>query len=261
MTVEQEKFTLTSDIFLDAFLANVGTNREGLHLPPRAGLAFQSEGLQALIGASRAARMAEWTFPISDDYLYLGRYQGQEVLIAKIPSSAPNAVAYTEILISLGVRQFLVMGAAGSIHPDAPPCGLVAPTSAIREEGTSYHYLNASHVARPSEKFVGALEKAAQMRHLSLRFGPTWTTDAVFRETRAKALLYRQCGILTVEMEMAALFILAMVKGVDLGGLLVISDTHHGESEIVYFGKAYGDAVLSAADLLLGALCSSSDDE
>jgi purine-nucleoside phosphorylase len=59
----------------------------------------------------------------------------------------------------------------------------------------------------------------------------TWTIDAVYRETVEEALAYREEGVVTVEMEAAALFTIAEVRGVDIAALFVVSDHLLVESE------------------------------
>jgi len=250
-----EETTLTPDRLLDAFFGQAGINWKALCLPSRAALAFQSGGLESLRALSKAEPIGSWVFPISNQPLFVGEYHGEEVLVAKMPVSAPNAVAYAECLILLGVDQMIVTGAAGSIHPEAPAYALVATTSAVREEGTSYHYLSASTIVQSSDMLLARLQQAAEKRSVPLRRGPTWSTDGVFRQTQAKVAHYRSMGILTVEMELAGLFAMAMKRGIELAGLLVVSDTHYDEPQIVSFSEQYQQSQHVGAEIILDALC------
>ena len=179
------------------------------------------------------------------------------ILISKIPTSAPNAIAFVECLISLGVSKIIATGAAGSIHPSAGAASLVIPTEAIRDEGTSYCYYEEGVEVHPSKVLIKLLEESANRNNIRVLRGPTWTTDGVFRETITKMKENSSKGVLTIEMEMSALFALAMFRNIDLAGLLIISDTHFDAHKIVVFDQIYQKAELDAVKIILGALCES----
>jgi uridine phosphorylase len=255
--MKDEKLLLTPRLFLDEFLTPKGISPDELAFPPRAALAFQNECLTHLINLSKATPIGDGLFPISESLIYRGVCQGEEVLISKIPASAPNAAAFTECLISLGVNRMIVTGAAGSIHPEAQAGSIVIPTHAIRGEGTSNCYYKTSVNVHASKWLVKLLEESAGRNHLSVLQGPTWTTDGVFRETISDMKKYSSQGVLTVEMEMSALFAVAMFRKIELAGLLVISDTHFNGHKIMVFGEAYQNVQEDAASVILGALCAS----
>jgi purine-nucleoside phosphorylase len=254
---EDKELILTPKLLLEEFLTHQGISPDGLTIPPRAALAFQHECLSHLINLSNAKPLGDWLFPISEAPIYHGKYHGKAILISKIPSSAPNAVAFVECLICLDVNRIIATGAAGSIHPKAQAGSMVIPTHAIREEGTSYHYYEMAIDAHASKLLVKLLGESANRNHVPFLRGSTWTTDGVLRETISKMKQYSSQGVLTVEMEMSALFAMAMFRKIDLAGLLVISDTHFDGHKIVVFDKVYQDAQEDAAKILLGALCAS----
>lgn len=79
------------------------------------------------------------------------------------------------------------------------------PTKALRDEGTSYHYLPAARYAEPASEAVQAIEKTFRALGLPFRECITWTTDGFFRETRDMVAYRKAEGCATVEMECAAL--------------------------------------------------------
>ena len=253
--IEAEELLLTPKLFLDEFLTPIGVHPDQLSFPPRAALAFQNECLSHLIDLSKAKALGNWLFPISEAPIYQGTYQGEEVLVSKIPPSAPNAIAFVECLISLGVNRIIAAGAAGSIHPKAQAGSIVIPTQAIRGEGTSSYYFKTAINVHASKLLVKLLEESASRNHIPILHGSTWTSDGVFRETITKMKQYSSQGVLTVEMEMSALFAMAMFRKIDLAGLLVISDTHFNGHKIMVFNKIYQNAQEDVARILLGALC------
>jgi uridine phosphorylase len=137
---------------------------------------------------------------------------------------APLAAASLEIAIALGGRRFVACGGAGVLDREIAVGHLVVPTSAVRDEGTSYHYLPAGREVAPTPHAVQAIETVLQRHQIDYLTAKTWTTDGVFRETRAKTALRRSEGCLTVEMEAAAFFAVAQFRGVPFGQILYGGD-------------------------------------
>ena len=143
---------------------------------------------------------------------------------------APLAAGFMEEAIAHGVRRFMAVGTAGGLVPDLTLGHAVVATSAIRDEGTSYHYLPASRSVDAPGAAVAALEAALRRHDVPYVTGPTWTTDGFYRETRGKVERRVAEGCLTVDMEASALFAVAAFRDVPLGLLLTTSDDLSGEA-------------------------------
>jgi uridine phosphorylase len=137
---------------------------------------------------------------------------------------APAAAMVLEDLIAVGVRRILSIGIAGCLQPDIDFGELVLCTAALRDGGVSHHYLPAARFAHPAPGLTDMLRVALRERGLSAREGPTWTIDAVYRETIDEARAYQAEAIATVEMEAAALFAVAACRGVEVASAFVVSD-------------------------------------
>lgn len=137
---------------------------------------------------------------------------------------APQGAIVLEKLIALGARRLWVLGWCGSLQPDLRTGDLIIPTYALSEEGTSAHYPVDEKGRRTDSALNEHLGNALQRANLSFITGPVWTTDAIYRETRAKVMEYGSKGILAVEMEMSALITVAAYRSVALAGVLVVSD-------------------------------------
>ena len=137
---------------------------------------------------------------------------------------APLAAASLEIAIALGGRKFVACGGAGVLDRSVAVGHLVVPTAAIRDEGTSYHYLPAGREVAPAPQAVQAIETVLQRHKVDYITAKTWTTDAVFRETREITAQRRSEGCLTVEMEAATFFAVAQFRGVPFGQILYGGD-------------------------------------
>ena len=138
---------------------------------------------------------------------------------------APAAVLVLEALIFQGVRRYLSIGTAGSLQKDLTIGDIVVCDRAIRDEGTSHHYLPPEKYAHASPAMTTRLVEALQFADISHSVGTSWTIDAPYRETVAEVRHYQAEGVLTVEMEAAALFAVAKYRGVEMGSLLTISDS------------------------------------
>lgn len=128
-----------------------------------------------------------------------------------------------EALRLRGTETFVVVGHAGSLQSDLGVGDFVVVSRALRDEGVSHHYrepgkfVSASPAVR--DHLVSALATAAPRR-----VGSTWTIDAPYRETIPEVRQYRTEGVLTVDMEAAAVFAVARHRGATAGALFTISD-------------------------------------
>jgi len=133
---------------------------------------------------------------------------------------SPNAVTILEELIALGGRVFLNIGLAGGLQRE----GIFLCDKALRDEGTSYHYLPHNKFAFPDEKLTKKLGEFIEKQGLEFFKGATWTIDAPYRETISEIKKYAKTGIATVDMESSALFAVAEYKKVKIASVFVVSD-------------------------------------
>ncbi|MBS0620876.1 MAG: nucleoside phosphorylase [Verrucomicrobia bacterium] len=148
------------------------------------------------------------------------------IAIGDFGTGAPTLASKMEELIAWGVQQFISIGTAGSLQSKVGIGDLVVCEKAVRDEGTSYHYMPASkyiHAPRRMTNRLIARLKKAEIPHF---IGSSWTTDSFYRQTAEEVVHFQKEGVLTVEMEAAALFAVAHFYQVDLAALFTISDTH-----------------------------------
>jgi uridine phosphorylase len=134
-----------------------------------------------------------------------------EVGIVGCAVGAPFAVLVAEQLFASGCRLLISITSAGQISPIGPTPYFVLIDRALRDEGTSYHYLPPAIFAEaPDSVLLAAVEQELLgLTGISVHRGPTWTTDAPYRETEAAIASARDLGALAVEMEAAALYAFA----------------------------------------------------
>lgn len=142
---------------------------------------------------------------------------------------APAAAAQLEIQVQLGVKRCLSIGTAGGLQLGQQPGDIVLLTQAIREEGTSYHYLPPDAPAVPDNGLTAQLGQALDQAGLTHATGSTVTTDAPYRTTPDEIRHHRLNEVSTVEMEAAALFAVSQVRSIPTASAVVI-DSVAGES-------------------------------
>jgi uridine phosphorylase len=198
-------------------------------MPQCAVICFFKEVLDALVASGRAERLATLRSESGEHPIYAVSLGDRRVAAFHPGVGAPLSAGLLEEVIWLGSRKFIACGGCGVLNREITAGHLVVPVSAIRDEGTSYHYLPPSREAHPSVEAVRAIESVLRQHDVPYLLGKTWTTDAFYRETRAKIARRRDEGCLVVEMEAAAFFAVAQFRGVTFGQLLYAGDDVSGD--------------------------------
>ena len=133
---------------------------------------------------------------------------------------SPHAVTIFEELISMGAREFVNMGTAGGLDKE----GIYLCDRAIRDEGTSHHYIENGKYSYPNEGLTKRLQITLNKNHIKFQKATTWTIDAPYRETKVEIEKYKSEGVATVEMEASALFTVAKLRGAKIASVFVVSD-------------------------------------
>jgi uridine phosphorylase len=212
----------TPRAFVEYALSLHGRTLDEARLPSTLIATFQASVYRDLVAATTAEQAPQTPHEVMT--VAQGKIGERPVALRKLGIGAPAAVTVLEELIALGVRDILVVGTGGSLQPALPIGSFIMPTSAIREEGTSFHYAPAGSDLAPDPTLAQALAEAVVALGGAVTFGPVWTTDAPYREMRSKVAAYGAMGALAVEMEASALFALAQLRGVRLALLLAVSD-------------------------------------
>jgi uridine phosphorylase len=191
-----------------------------IDVPESAVLCYQPEAAHHLIGTRRPPDVRLFA-PVH----IITRGNGRSAVAGDFGIGAPVAALVMEHLIAWGVRRFFSIGFAGALQPEAAVGDIVVCSGAVRDEGVSHHYAPAERYARPSQGLSDALRAELTSRGLKHTTGETWTVDAPYRETVAEARHYQAEGVLSVEMEAAAVFTVARHHGVEAAAAFVISDS------------------------------------
>jgi uridine phosphorylase len=201
-----------------------------IDIPSRVVLCFFQDVIEKVVAEHGGRQIDVLVSEIGQNPVYELSYGGERLTLAHPGVGAPLAAGFLEELIARGCRSFVACGGAGILVPDVALGHVIVPTAAIRDEGTSYHYLPASRTAEPSPEAVASILTTCARHHVPHVEGTTWTTDAIYRETRAKLDRRTAEGCLTVEMEAAAFFAVAAFRGVTFGQLLYAGDDLSGDT-------------------------------
>lgn len=157
-----------------------------------------------------AERDPDWACYHTD--LYRCRREGIELGLIGRAVGASFAVLLAEQLFASGCGLLISMTSAGQLAALRPPPYFVLIGQALRDEGTSYHYLPPAEFSDADSALVALMQGAFDGIGQPVERGATWTTDAPFRETAAAVEAMRARGLLAFEMEAAALYAFATAR-------------------------------------------------
>ncbi|WP_225048877.1 nucleoside phosphorylase [Lacticaseibacillus kribbianus] len=203
--------------------AVIAPNRgEGFAVPPRTLLAFVNDAnFAAFLGAHPHRQVAEYETIAKHYRVYALTIEDEEIGLCQAPLGAPAAVQLLDFLIGYGARTVVAVGSCG-VLVDTPENQLMVVTAALRDEGTSYHYLPpAASVATDAALSAHLLRALAS----GAKAVATWTNDAYYRETPGKIARALAAGCEVVEMECAALCACAVFRGARFGQVLFTADS------------------------------------
>lgn len=191
-------------------------------------LCFFGEAIEAVL-TQYPHRIAAWFDSESFKFpIYELAYNGGKIALVQAGVGSPTAAAQIEELTALGCKKYIACGSCGVLQKEIALGHLIIPIAAVRDEGTSYHYMPPSREAVPSEQAVQIITSALAARQVPYIRAKTWTTDAFYRETPAKIKQRKQEGCVTVEMEASAFMAAALYNNVTFGQILYAGDTLDG---------------------------------
>jgi len=146
-------------------------------------------------------------------------------ILSSFGIGAPAMAFYVELLAATGAKRVIALGQAGALSEKHKIGDAILVDKALRDEGTSFHYLPPGEFSFPNEKLSKLLHRAiAGEKELRLKNASVWSTDAIFRETDDEVRAFAERGVAAVDMETSALFAVAHFRKIDAASLLLISD-------------------------------------
>lgn len=161
--------------------------------------------------------------------VYKATYKGIDIALFMMDMGAAGAAGMIEELYALGVEMIVVFGSCGVLDKNIPECSIIIPNAAVRDEGLSYHYLPASDEMEVNTEYIDVFKNILDEVKYPYIVGKTWTTDAFYRETRAKVAKRVEAGCLCVEMECSAMAAVAKFRDKGIFQFLYTADCLDGE--------------------------------
>jgi uridine phosphorylase len=210
-----------------------------IEIPERCVLAMYHTVIAKLAAESRLTHVTDLETSMGPHPVYRMDHGGTPITVVHPGLTAPFVAAMVEELIALGCRTFVASGGAGVLDASLHRGVVIVPDRAVRDEGTSYHYLAPSREIAADPTVVETIAATLRRHRVEFRVGKTWTTDGIYRETKRRIARRKSEGCLTVEMECAALLAVARFRGVRLGQLFAAGDDVSGEE---WDRRGYGSA-------------------
>jgi DeoD family purine-nucleoside phosphorylase len=156
---------------------------------------------------------------------YTGAYNGTRVSVQSTGMGCPTATIVSEELIQLGVKRLLRVGTCGGLQPELALGDILVAISAVPADSTAMHLVgNEPHCPTASWDLVHGAVHVAKELGQKITVGPIVSSDLFYNPDNGQYERWSQRGVLGVEMEAAALFTLAALRGVQAGCILTVSD-------------------------------------
>lgn len=220
------EFDPSREVFIDP-AANY--HYKGRLFHERVVLCFFQDVIGQLVMKHKARKIAVFRSEFGSNPAYEIKFKGKSLAVMHPGVGSALAAGFMEEAIAIGGRKLIACGGAGTLRKNLTLGHLIVPTSAVRDEGASYHYLPPSREVKPDPKAVLAIQRVLKKHRVPYVTGKTWTTDGLFRETRNKVAMRRKEGCLSVEMECAAFLAVGKYRKVQCGQILYSGDDLSGE--------------------------------
>lgn len=193
-------------------------------LPRRAVFAFLGDPVDEYAASAGAEVMEIYHTIGRDTSIYRISHNGEDLCLCRAPLGGSAAVQLLDFLLGHGVEQVIAVGSCGALAP-LPENAFLLPVNALRDEGTSYHYLPPARYAETSPRLRAVLKQVLGEHNLSWAECTTWTTDGFYRETEEMVAYRREEGCQVVEMECASMAACASFRDKEFAQLLYTADS------------------------------------
>lgn len=147
--------------------------------------------------------------------IYELEFKEQKIGFFNAYVGASACVAILEDIIVFGMENLIVFGTCGVLDSSIEETSIIIPRSAIRDEGTSFHYSEASFEIAVNTKFHEEFKSFLNRQAVSYTEGKVWTTDGIYRETVDKMLEHKRNGAICVDMECSAIAALSKFRNIN----------------------------------------------
>lgn len=195
-----------------------------IKLPEKCVYAFLGDYIDKFASLNKAKKVAEFESITKKYPIYVIEYNSEQICLVQAPMGSAPAAQILDWLIHYGVKKVISTGTCGCLIDIAENTFLI-PSVALRDEGASYHYIEASRFIEIDSRGLKAIKKTLLEHNLKYKEVMTWTTDGFYRET-VDFVNYRiEEGCSVVEMECSALAAVAKLRGILWAEILFTADS------------------------------------
>ena len=227
--LQKEFPILEFDVDTNAFIRPSNLIQPIENIPEKCVLCFFSEAIEKILMEYEHKIIFNFKSEGINYLLYELKYKEENITLIQAAVGAPMAAGQIEELSALGCKKFIACGMCGVLQKELAVGHLIIPIAAIRDEGTSYHYVKPSREINANENIAKIIENTLLEKKLPYIKAKTWTTDAFYRETIEKVNLRKSEGCVTVEMETSAYIAVSQYNNVEFGQILCSGDSLAGE--------------------------------
>ncbi|MGB4778956.1 nucleoside phosphorylase [Microbacterium sp.] len=175
-----------------------------------------------------------------------GWYKGRHITATSTGMGCPSTAIAVEELHRVGVKSVIRVGSSAGLQPGVTPGDLLVSEGSFRNDGTTEAYVPKGYPAVPDLELTLALKKHAERlaaaSGTSAHFGISASDDAFYAETPEWIATVSGMGILNVEMEASAMYVVARLRGMRAGMVCAVS------SNLVEGASLYGDTKRALRD-------------
>ena len=197
-------------------------------LPSIAITCFKTELIQVVKNSNNFEEYSELYVCGEAIKIYKTQIEGKDVIIYRTLVGGPATTSMMEELHARGVETFIIFGSCGELTSNLKKGAFIIPTEAYRDEGTSYHYIPISDFVEIDT--ATELSKIFEENGIPYELTKTWTTDALYKETKDKLKDRVSRGCKVVEMECASIMAVAKSRGFKAYQFLYTDDTLEGDT-------------------------------
>ena len=221
--LSEDKPIFTPSDFIRYLAENRKVEIDTLKVPQRLLITYQRGAYEYAKKLIDGSSLDWWMYGESQPFC-IGQFNNVEIGLGRFWIGAPAAVMTLEEVIACGAKKIFEVGLSGGLQTFLQPGDIVVVTEAIRDEGTSYHYLPPKVKVESSVLLRNRLIERLNERKIKYFVGSVWSTDGVYRETRSKFLKFKNAHVLAVNMETSAIFAVAKYRNVEAASAQIISD-------------------------------------
>lgn len=196
---------------------------------PKIGITcFSQKLMDKYVEAFNGEKIAEIRNANGETPVYKITFDGIDIALFTARVGAPACIVAYEEILAMGLEKLIMFGTCGALDSSINDLAIIIPTAAVRDEGTSYHYIKSSEEITVNKKYREEFKEILKNQNISSIEGKVWTTDAPYRETVAKRDKRKEQGCICVDMECSAMAAVAEFRNKELFQYFYAADNLDG---------------------------------